>query len=1105
MANYNVDIALKIGGTAALKQLNDKLKETERIQKNIEELSVGSSSANYLRNKLTAEKQFADFKQKTLAAEQKLFEVEQQRARAEQTFGQEANRIARQKSAEFIRQKRLLLELEKMQRGDPLQYLNPIGPNASGFQEYQKQKRLLEIANRLKAVEDSKAKRLANESSITQGLLRLKKSILEAARSEAQTRGEILDTQRKQQQSQEKYNKLVDDYLAKLQRIANLENQYSRPIGPIRGNANQYPGPIGPGPVSNAPQGPSSRLIDRPKGRAGARRSDLSQSLGLSLGFPLLFGGGPGSILGGLGGALIGKGAFGSQILGSGLGAAFDQAIVKATEFAQGISNVGTALDTAINANLISSKELETNLQDLANAGFKVAAGIQAQQEYADSISQIDFERAQEAAKSIDRLTRLWAQFTNGVQTDLLILIKTVADTVSNQIDIGQLLDRAQRTINAAASKNLGTRDQRFDLARQSLEFNFVPSAENKQNLIDAIKKLEDEFPELKVKAKLTIEQSQKQAFQKELETVVGAQGLLQTIQSVQSIVGRYNEQSNQANDLREKATKAVESAERRIADLRLSLERKAEDMRLSAIAKANEIEDIKAKQRIKELAAGYDLASAKFAASFKENDPTKDIAVAYQSIASDLNLELAKGQEDRAALERNFALEQKKFELDATRTRLNAEKTVARARQNLEQNLATTRKEILRIESNLNRDKFDLQKDLDKLALQRLKIETQLLQLTLKANDQLSETFKGYFTEIFNVIKKAEGLVEKAKPPTARDTSGASGAPSADIGGVSFAGIDAAADQLKRLKVEINEVLEGGTGPSSKEFAKRIVEANQAILGSLTPLEKQNEELKRLNKVRKLVGEGYSESDAAAIVRGNEELQNLIVNIGNAIKNSRELRPEFVAAFGEGSDAVRAIDGSIAELQKRLGLVTGEVGKLEEAFEKINDVEKLGLDVAGIALNGIVDTLMVGITEADKFNESLQEMTKSILVAISKALILFSIQQALNALGGGADNPQGVFSFLSRALSGKALGGPVSGNQPYLVGERGPELFVPGAQGNIVPNSAMGSANVTVNVDASGSSVEGDSAQAGQLGKMLGAAVQAELIKQKRPGGLLA
>ena len=85
-----------------------------------------------------------------------------------------------------------------------------------------------------------------------------------------------------------------------------------------------------------------------------------------------------------------------------------------------------------------------------------------------------------------------------------------------------------------------------------------------------------------------------------------------------------------------------------------------------------------------------------------------------------------------------------------------------------------------------------------------------------------------------------------------------------------------------------------------------------------------------------------------------------------------------------------------------------------------------------------------------------------------------------------------------------RALGGAVGAGQPYLVGERGPELFVPGAQGNIVPNNAMGGANVTVNVDASGSSVQGDSQSSSQLGKAIGAAVQAELIKQKRPGGLL-
>jgi len=78
--------------------------------------------------------------------------------------------------------------------------------------------------------------------------------------------------------------------------------------------------------------------------------------------------------------------------------------------------------------------------------------------------------------------------------------------------------------------------------------------------------------------------------------------------------------------------------------------------------------------------------------------------------------------------------------------------------------------------------------------------------------------------------------------------------------------------------------------------------------------------------------------------------------------------------------------------------------------------------------------------------------------------------------------------------------------NQPYLVGERGPELFVPKGNGTIVPNHQMGGgASVTVNVDASGSSVEGNANQASQLGKAIGVAVQQELLKQKRPGGLLA
>ena len=86
-----------------------------------------------------------------------------------------------------------------------------------------------------------------------------------------------------------------------------------------------------------------------------------------------------------------------------------------------------------------------------------------------------------------------------------------------------------------------------------------------------------------------------------------------------------------------------------------------------------------------------------------------------------------------------------------------------------------------------------------------------------------------------------------------------------------------------------------------------------------------------------------------------------------------------------------------------------------------------------------------------------------------------------------------------------KANGGPVSGGRSYIVGERGPEVFTPGVSGGITPNHAIGgSTNVSVNVDASGSSVEGDAGQAEQLGEAISQAIQAELIQQKRPGGIL-
>ena len=114
----------------------------------------------------------------------------------------------------------------------------------------------------------------------------------------------------------------------------------------------------------------------------------------------------------------------------------------------------------------------------------------------------------------------------------------------------------------------------------------------------------------------------------------------------------------------------------------------------------------------------------------------------------------------------------------------------------------------------------------------------------------------------------------------------------------------------------------------------------------------------------------------------------------------------------------------------------------------------------------------------------------------MSDALLDFGVSLALSKLPiPGADK---FFGF-------KAAGGPVKSGGSYVVGEKGPELFTPSSSGHITPNHEMGGANVVVNVDASGSSVEGDAGAAQELGSMLAAAIQAELVKEKRPGGLLA
>ena len=147
----------------------------------------------------------------------------------------------------------------------------------------------------------------------------------------------------------------------------------------------------------------------------------------------------------------------------------------------------------------------------------------------------------------------------------------------------------------------------------------------------------------------------------------------------------------------------------------------------------------------------------------------------------------------------------------------------------------------------------------------------------------------------------------------------------------------------------------------------------------------------------------------------------------------------------------------------------------------------------------------------------SFAEFTRSVLADFAKIFIQAALFNTLKAIVPGSSFLGNLFKLEKGGvmtsdglmpLKRYASGGIANSPQMAMFGEGSrPEAYVPLPDGRSIPvtMSNGGGVNVSVNVDATGTSVQGDSNQAGQLGKAIGIAVRQELVKQKRPGGLLA
>ena len=347
--------------------------------------------------------------------------------------------------------------------------------------------------------------------------------------------------------------------------------------------------------------------------------------------------------------------------------------------------------------------------------------------------------------------------------------------------------------------------------------------------------------------------------------------------------------------------------------------------------------------------------------------------------------------------------------------------------------------------------------------------------------------------TLIVDLVVKSKSIAEDVRSQTATGRPGG-------------AGFDTLTEEQldevlgrKKPKGNIPSGRTGRTGPDPAAEAKRKAEEEARRLKAsfdfkanayeIRELEIEGDERQKiriareyeLNNIEAKYGELITanlpvQEKANLIMAKRLELGNTFISSAKAleeIQNSE--REQSVSRFEKFFQDAAAID--------------------KEIFDKGAKMRELYASIGETISTGIVDSL----TAAVEGTKSLAEVASDTLRSLANILLKFGVNSLLGGLGSGG-------GFLGKLFGGfKADGGTVNSGKSYIVGERGPELFTPGRSGSIAPNSSMSGANVVVNVDASGSKAEGDTQNAKQLGSLIGAAVQAELVKQQRPGGILA
>ncbi|MGB3044537.1 MAG: tape measure protein [Xanthobacteraceae bacterium] len=196
---------------------------------------------------------------------------------------------------------------------------------------------------------------------------------------------------------------------------------------------------------------------------------------------------------------------------------------------------------------------------------------------------------------------------------------------------------------------------------------------------------------------------------------------------------------------------------------------------------------------------------------------------------------------------------------------------------------------------------------------------------------------------------------------------------------------------------------------------------------------------------------------EQSALKRLREEARQKGVTDLDSIRLSDEQRAKIeavAAAYGKQYAELEKLNGPLATFARQ----SADVGKAIDAG-LANSLDRMSDDLADVVLG----------------TKSVADAIKSMTDMILKEFIKIALKKAiLGPIAGLLSGGLGSLGSLV-GIGARASGGPVTAGQPYIVGEKRPELFVPRQNGMIIPQvpkagrSGNGGVSVTYNVDASG------------------------------------